>query len=44
MTEAVARQVELDLLAELTTSLEAEHGPIPEQYLAEAARAWPDVE
>lgn len=44
VTEAVARQLELDLLAELAESLGAEHGPVPEEYLAEAAAAWPDAE
>jgi hypothetical protein len=32
------RRSELDLLAELTTMLDAEHGPIPEELLAEAGR------
>src|SRR6266487_725708 len=36
VTEAVARQLELDLLAELSELLAAEHGPVPEEYLAEA--------
>ncbi|WP_433270179.1 hypothetical protein ACQPZF_09030 [Actinosynnema sp. CS-041913] len=44
VTEAVARQLELDLLVELSELLDADHGPIPEQYLAEARAAWPDVE
>ncbi|GAA4138033.1 hypothetical protein [Actinomadura keratinilytica] len=39
---AVARQLESDLLAELAAELEAEHGPIPEEFLAEARDAWPD--
>jgi hypothetical protein len=38
------RQSELDLLAELTTMLAAEHGPIPEKLLAEAGATWPDVD
>lgn len=42
MTEAVARQLELDLLAELSELLASEHGPIPEKHLAEARAAWPD--
>jgi Arc/MetJ-type ribon-helix-helix transcriptional regulator len=41
---AVARQLELDLLAELATLLDAEYGPIPEELLAEAGAAWPDVD
>lgn len=44
VAEAVARQLELDLLAELATSLEDEHGPVPDEYLAEAEAAWPDAE
>jgi len=44
VAEAVARQLELDLLAELAALLEAEHGPVPEQYMVEAAAAWPDAE
>jgi Arc/MetJ-type ribon-helix-helix transcriptional regulator len=44
VAEAVARQLELDLLAELATLLDAEHGPIPEELLAEAGAAWPDVD
>lgn len=44
VTEAVARQLELDLLAELSELLEAEHGPVSEEYLAEAGAAWPDAE
>ncbi|MFE9654737.1 hypothetical protein [Micromonospora sp. NPDC006431] len=43
VTEAVARQLELDLLAELSAMLEAEHGPVSEEALAEARRSWPDV-
>jgi Arc/MetJ-type ribon-helix-helix transcriptional regulator len=43
VTEAVARQLERDLLAELSASLAAEHGPVPEEYLAEARAAWPDA-
>ena len=44
VTEAVARQLELDLLAELSELLIAEHGPVPEEYMAEARAAWPDDE
>ena len=44
VTEAVARQLELDLLAELSDLLTAEHGPVPEEYVAEARAAWPDGE
>ena len=42
VTEAVARQLELDLLADLSDLLTSEHGPVPEEYLAEARAAWPD--
>jgi Arc/MetJ-type ribon-helix-helix transcriptional regulator len=44
VTEAVTRQLELDLLAELSELLTAEHGPVPEEHLAEARAAWPDSE
>ena len=44
VTEAVARQLELDLLAELSELLTSEHGPVPEEYLEEARAAWPDGE
>ncbi|MGH3928320.1 MAG: HD domain-containing protein, partial [Pseudonocardiaceae bacterium] len=43
VAEAVARQLELDLLAELSDVLADEHGPVPEEYLAQAAAAWPDA-
>jgi hypothetical protein len=42
VTEAVARQLEVDLLAELSDVLAMEHGPVPPEYLAEARAAWPD--
>ena len=42
VTEAVARQLEVDLLAELSDVLATEHGPVPPEYLAEARAAWPD--
>jgi Arc/MetJ-type ribon-helix-helix transcriptional regulator len=44
VTEAVSRQLELDLLAELSELLASEHGPVPEENLAEARAAWPDDE
>jgi hypothetical protein len=44
VTEAVSRQLELDLLAELSELLASEHGLVPEEYLAEARAAWPDDE
>jgi Arc/MetJ-type ribon-helix-helix transcriptional regulator len=43
VTEAVARQLELDLLGELSALLQAEHGPVSDEALAEARRSWPDV-
>ena len=42
VTEAVTRQLELDLLAELSELLASEYGPVPEEDLAEARAAWPD--
>jgi hypothetical protein len=44
VTEAVARQLELDLLGELSALLQAEHGPVSDEALAEARRSWPDVQ
>jgi Arc/MetJ-type ribon-helix-helix transcriptional regulator len=44
VTEAVTRQLEQDLLAELSELLTAEHGPVPEEYLEEARATWPDSE
>ena len=44
VTEAVTRQLELDLLDELSELLTAEHGPVPEEYLSEARATWPDSE
>jgi Arc/MetJ-type ribon-helix-helix transcriptional regulator len=44
VTEAVTRQLELDLLDELSELLTAEHGSVPEEFLAEARAAWPDGE
>src|ERR1700721_3038515 len=44
LTVAVTRQLERDLLAVLSELLAAEHGPVPEEYLAEARAAWTDGE
>lgn len=44
VTEAVTRQLERDLLTDLSDLLTAEHGPVSEEYLAEARAAWPDGE
>ena len=42
VTEAVTRQLELDVLAELSQLLASEYGPVPAEHLAEARAAWPD--
>jgi hypothetical protein len=42
VTAAVARQLEIDLVAELADLLEAEHGRVAEDMLDEARREWPD--
>ena len=42
VTEAVARQLQADMLSDLSGLLAAEYGPVPEAYLAEARAAWPD--
>src|SRR5215211_2219966 len=42
VTDAVARQLELDLLGELAALLRAEHGPVSGEALDEARRSWPD--
>jgi Arc/MetJ-type ribon-helix-helix transcriptional regulator len=44
VSAAVSRQFELDLLADLSDALAAEHGPVPEEDLAAARAAWPDDE
>jgi hypothetical protein len=44
VTEAVARQLELDLLGELSVLLQEEHGPVSDELLAEARHAWPDAQ
>ncbi|GIG60543.1 hypothetical protein Lfu02_49150 [Longispora fulva] len=44
VTQAVAKQLEMDLLAELSAILETEHGPVSEQALAEAGAGWPDAQ
>lgn len=44
VTGAVARQLELDLLSELSGLLTGEYGPVPEKYLVEAQLAWPGRE
>ncbi|MDG4769984.1 hypothetical protein [Solwaraspora sp. WMMD792] len=42
VTEAVARQLELDLIGELSDLLRSEHGPVPPDALDEARASWPD--
>jgi hypothetical protein len=44
VTAAVSRQLELDLLDELSEQLKAKFGAVPEELVEEAMRAWPDVE
>ncbi|HET8661550.1 MAG TPA: hypothetical protein VFM55_21455 [Micromonosporaceae bacterium] len=44
VTEAVARQLELDLLGELSELLQAEYGPVSDEALVEARCSWPDVQ
>jgi Arc/MetJ-type ribon-helix-helix transcriptional regulator len=44
VTEAVTRQLELDLLGDLSALLQAEHGPVSEEALAEARHSWPDTQ
>jgi Arc/MetJ-type ribon-helix-helix transcriptional regulator len=44
VTEAVTRQLEQDLLTELSDLLTAQYGPYPDEYLDEAIAAWPDAD
>lgn len=44
VSEAVARQLESDLLGELSELLQEEHGSIPETALTEARNSWPDAQ
>lgn len=41
VTEAVAKQFERDLLADLSAMLHAEHGPVSDEAMAQARRTWP---
>jgi hypothetical protein len=43
VTGAVARQLEVDLLGDLSAVLHGKHGPVPEELLAQARLAWPDA-
>ena len=42
VTVAVQERVRLDLLADLSAELEAEHGPVDEDQVEQAMREWPD--
>jgi hypothetical protein len=42
VNEGLRRQVLADRQRELLVEWEREHGPIPEEELAEAAASWPD--
>jgi len=44
VTDAVTRQLELDLLGELSALLQTEHGPITDEAMAEARHSWPDAQ
>jgi len=44
VAEAVAHRPGMDLLEELDMLLEEQHGPIPDEILAEAEMAWTDAE
>ncbi len=39
---ALARQLEIDLLADVVAEMEKANGPVPAALLAEAEGAWPD--
>ncbi|WP_433826807.1 hypothetical protein ACQP2E_32560 [Actinoplanes sp. CA-015351] len=43
VTEAVTRQLELDLLGELAAVLETKHGRVSDAALDEARHSWPDA-
>lgn len=44
VTDAVQRQVRLDLMGEFIDDFESRNGPIPEELIDNAAREWPDSE
>lgn len=44
VTEAVEREIMHDSLGDLIEELEAEHGPVSQERLDEAAREWPDFD
>lgn len=43
VAEAVGRQLQRDRLAELLHDLDQEHGPVPDEVLAEVEELWPVV-
>ncbi|WP_039820504.1 hypothetical protein [Nocardiopsis halophila] len=43
VADAVARQLEHDLLIELADQMDKECGPVPEELVREAEAEWPDV-
>jgi Arc/MetJ-type ribon-helix-helix transcriptional regulator len=44
VAEAIQERVRLDLLDDLSAELDAEYGPIDEEGVREAMKAWPDYE
>ena len=44
VSEAVARQLESDLLGELSALLQEEYGSISDKALTEARNSWPDAQ
>jgi hypothetical protein len=42
VSEAVQQRLRHDLLRDLLSELEAEHGPIPQEIREETRRMWPD--
>jgi hypothetical protein len=42
VSEAVQQRLKHDLLDDLLSELEAEHGPIPQEIREETRRMWPD--
>jgi Arc/MetJ-type ribon-helix-helix transcriptional regulator len=44
VSEAVQREIRLDMLGELIEELEAEYGPVPPEVREQTRREWPDYE
>lgn len=44
VSDAVARQLELDLLGELSALLQDEYGSISDEALTDARNSWPDAQ